>query len=222
MGNIMYPSGKRVWVRYILPIPPTRGYRIPNRPPGPSPKWPGTMRPDGFFVSGVVPTLRTRHGPKAVFSCRAGTTARLAHQARPARQHGVGRRRGLGWRPPAGADHSGHPGARRGPPGRRPNRKPRGEERGGWPPDQETRGEEWGRPDRETMGEERGSTTGSRPPLHAPARGAAPHPGCEGGWGRSRKGWVGAWGGSEIGRAGVATGSGVSQREVSGTAMRVP
>jgi hypothetical protein len=74
-----------------------------------------------------------------------------------------------------------------------------------------------GRPDRETMGEERESATGSRPPFHAPTRGAAPHPGCDGGWRRSRKGWVGAWGGGEIGRAGVATGSGVSQREVRGS-----
>jgi hypothetical protein len=52
--------------RYILPIPPTRGYRIPNGPPGPSPKWPDTMRPDGFFVPG-----------------RVGRRADLAAQARP-------------------------------------------------------------------------------------------------------------------------------------------
>jgi hypothetical protein len=34
-------------------------------------------------VSGraVVPTLRPRHDTKAFFSCRAGTTARLAHRA---------------------------------------------------------------------------------------------------------------------------------------------
>jgi hypothetical protein len=57
-----------------------------------------------------VPTLRPRHGPKAVFSCRAGTMARLAHRAGVGPSGSVGpstwRRAagGLGWRPPASAD----------------------------------------------------------------------------------------------------------------------
>jgi hypothetical protein len=62
----------------------TGAYRIPNGPPGPSPKWPGTkrpgtMRPDGFFVSGRVgrrAALAAQTRPDSLFfgPCRAGGT----------------------------------------------------------------------------------------------------------------------------------------------------
>jgi hypothetical protein len=140
----------------------TRIYRIPNGLPGPSPalalNGPALCGPMDFScraVSGVVPTLRPRHGPKVVFSCRTGTTARLDHRAGvgpsgsagPSTWHWAAagaRVAAAGRRRPAQITTSA-PGARRGPLGRRPNRKLRGEETGRrWPPDRETRGEEWG------------------------------------------------------------------------------
>jgi hypothetical protein len=41
----------------------------------------GPMGSSCRAVSGIVPDWRPRHGPMAVFSGRAGTTARLAHRA---------------------------------------------------------------------------------------------------------------------------------------------
>jgi hypothetical protein len=63
-------------------------YSIPNGPPCPSPAlalfgsaWHGPT------LSGptIVLRLQPKHGPMDFFLCQSGTTARLAHRARPAR-----------------------------------------------------------------------------------------------------------------------------------------